>query len=434
MALVDFAKALYAPWARRHGNDPEEGSNKHGFDNNFTRKWRNYDDDGDVEVLKVGRKDFVQLAGTGKQPSYTVKTFSLDVNALLVDHVFFIADRDYEVKAIYEVHKTKDTDSGTVTATIRRSRAAGVTIANGTALCTALSMKTTDDTVQEATLSTTAADLKIEEDDRISVDLEGVTDLAGVTIVLVLSPGHTTETAVFTMSASPADSVFFLAPMAMKIASIKYCHTVLGTHGSAVTAMVKKQNGTETSAQGDACLSASFNCKAAINTVQEGALHATAAFTRLAAGDRLSVDLTGTLTALAGVVVMVEFEPLEDRKLVTFMSPSDGAALVDQTFFIADRKYEVVYAAGVWEVASGAATNIQLLVDIAAEAAGAGTALLSNDSNNGFQSDGTAYTPEVATWLLTTNFLLKGDRLSINPSGTMTTFEGMVIVVVLKPC
>ena len=435
MALVDYAEALFAPFARRHGNDPEAGSKKHGFDNNFTRKWRNFADDDDVDALKVGRKDFVQLAGTAKQPSYAVKTLHIEPNAKILDQVFFIADRDYVVKAIRQTHKT----AGTVDASVivRKCRAAGVAIADGTALCDSLDLTDTKDTTVEATLSTTAVDLEIQENDRIAVDISGTTtDLAGLTITLVLSPGHSTETAVFSVVANGdlADRIFFVAPRPMLIKSIKYCHTTLGTDSSAVTASIKKQDGTETASQGDVLLSSLFNCKAAINTVQEGALVTTAGYTRMAAGDRLSVDFAGTLTALVGVCIMVEFEPLEDVKLVTFFAPTDGTAVLDQSFFIADRDYKVEASLAVWMVASGGATNFQLTADPGTVVPGAGVDLLSNDSAAGFQTDGTAYTPEYGAYVSDgIKYLRKGERLCVDASGTLTTFECLVVTVALKP-
>jgi hypothetical protein len=435
MALVDYVNALFAPFARRHGNDPDAGDQKYGYDNNFTRKWRNFADDADVEVLKVGRLDFVQLAGAGKQPSYALKSLNIEPNAKIVDQVFFIADRDYVVKGIRQTHKT----AGSVTASaIVRKCADGVTIPNGTALCDSLDLTDTKDTTVEATLSTTASDLVLKENDRIAVDISGdTTTLAGLTITLVLSPGHTTETAVFSVVANGdlADRIFFVAPRPMLIKSIKECHNVLGTNGSAVTASIKKQDSTETASQGDVLLSSVFSLKTTINTVQEGALVTTAGYTRMAAGDRLSVDFAGTLTAVAGLCIMVEFEPLEDVKLVTFMSPVDGASVLDQSFFIADRDYQVMLSMAVWMVASGGATNFQLTADPGTVVPGAGVDLLSNDSAAGFQTDGTPYVPEEGAYVSDgIRYVKKGERLSMDANGTLTTMEGIVVTVALKPC
>ena len=434
MALVDYVNAMYAPWARRHGNDPESDSKKHGFDNNFTRKWRNFADDGDVEALKVGRKNFVQLAGAGKQPSYAVKTLHIEPTAKILDQVFFIADRDYVVKGIRQTHKTAGTVDASV---IVRKCADGVTIPNGTALCDSLDLTDTKDTTVEATLSTTASDLVIKENDRIAVDISGTTTtLAGLTITLVLSPGHTTETAVFSVVANGdlADRIFFIAPRPMLIKSIKECHNVLGTNGSAVTASIKKQDSTETESQGDVLLSSVFSLKTTINTVQEGALVTTAGYTRMAAGDRLSVDFAGTLTAVAGLCIMVEFEPLEDVKLVTFFSPVDGAAILDQSFFIADRDYQVALSMAVWQVKSSGATNFQVTADNGTSVPGAGVDLLSNDGAAGFQSDGTALTPEEGAYVTDgIRYIKKGERLSVDFSGTLTALVGVIATVALKP-
>jgi hypothetical protein len=52
-------------------------------------------------------------------------------------------------------------------------------------------------------------------------------------------------------------------------------------------------------------MASTVNLKAANNTLQSPALTATTANLQLAAGDRLGVDISGTTTSVAGVVVTV---------------------------------------------------------------------------------------------------------------------------------
>ena len=180
---------------------------------------------------------------------------------------------------------------------------------------------------------------------------------------------------------------------------------------------------------------AGFDCKAAINTVQNGTLTATAASLRLAPGDRLSVDFAGTLTALAGVVVVVTLQPVADRKAVTF-TLSKNANLADQAFFIADRNYEVLAVSEVHATAGNdaGAVNLQVTRDKATDAPGAGTDLLSNNTNAGFNLKGTANTVQVGTFVDTRfNFLMAGDRLSVDFAGTLTTLAGVTVTVDLAP-
>ena len=107
---------------------------------------------------------------------------------------------------------------------------------------------------------------------------------------------------------SPADKAFFIAPFDLVIKRIDYVHSTAGSDASAVTLQVERLQGTEAPAAGDDLLSAAFNCKGTANTVQNGALTATTANLTLSAGNRLGLNYTGTLTALAGATVTVLYQ------------------------------------------------------------------------------------------------------------------------------
>ena len=107
-----------------------------------------------------------------------------------------------------------------------------------------------------------------------------------------------------------ATQAVFLANRAYKVVAIREVHSALGTDGGAVTLSATKDTGTSAPGAGTGLLTATFDLKAAINTVQAGSLSATEADLILAAGDRLSVVYGGTLTAVAGVVVTFELEVL----------------------------------------------------------------------------------------------------------------------------
>jgi hypothetical protein len=115
----------------------------------------------------------------------------------------------------------------------------------------------------------------------------------------------------FAMNANAglADQAFFVAPYACQVLSIKEIHSTAGSDAGAVNLQVTKDTGTAAPGAGTDLLTnnagAGFNLKATANTVQVGALSATPADLILAAGDRLSVDFAGVLTAVAGVVVTV---------------------------------------------------------------------------------------------------------------------------------
>lgn len=106
-----------------------------------------------------------------------------------------------------------------------------------------------------------------------------------------------------------ADEAFFIATRACKVVSVSEVHSTAGSDAGAVSLQVVKDTGTNAPGAGTDLLTnnsnVGFNLKGTANTVQTGVLTATAASLTLAAGDRLSVDFAGVLTALAGVVVTV---------------------------------------------------------------------------------------------------------------------------------
>jgi len=110
------------------------------------------------------------------------------------------------------------------------------------------------------------------------------------------------------------DQNIFIADRAYKVTACYEVHGTLGTNGSAVNVNLEKLTGTTAPGSGTQLLTdntnAGFDCKATINTVQTGTLTSTAADLTLAAGDRLGLNFTGTVTALAGQVVTVQLKPV----------------------------------------------------------------------------------------------------------------------------
>lgn len=112
------------------------------------------------------------------------------------------------------------------------------------------------------------------------------------------------------------------------------------------------------------------------------------------------------------------------------------AACVDEAFFIADRAYQVV---GVSQIHSTAGTdagavNVQVVKDTGTNAPGAGTDLLTNNSNAGFNLKATANTAQNGTLVTgAAPMLAVGDRLSVDYAGTTTSLAGVVVTVVLRP-
>ena len=107
------------------------------------------------------------------------------------------------------------------------------------------------------------------------------------------------------IASSVADVQFFTAPVKCQVVAVGEVHATAGTDGSAVSGTIRRCQGTEAATAGDDLLSATINFKGTALTEQTPALTTTTANLTLEAGDRLSLDVTGTTTALAGVIVTV---------------------------------------------------------------------------------------------------------------------------------
>lgn len=108
------------------------------------------------------------------------------------------------------------------------------------------------------------------------------------------------------IASSVADLQFFTAPVKCEVVGIREVHATAGTDGGAVTGTIRRCQGTEAATAGDDLLGTTkINFKGTALTEQTPALTDTTANLILEAGDRLSLDVTGTTTALAGVIVTV---------------------------------------------------------------------------------------------------------------------------------
>lgn len=104
-----------------------------------------------------------------------------------------------------------------------------------------------------------------------------------------------------------ADSPAFICDRAYKVISIQETHGHIG--GASALAMPEKLTGTTAPGSGTALLTAGFDLfGVAANTVQTGTLSATVADYTFAAGDRLGIKLSGTLTALTGLNIVVKLQ------------------------------------------------------------------------------------------------------------------------------
>lgn len=101
------------------------------------------------------------------------------------------------------------------------------------------------------------------------------------------------------------DEAFFIANRSYQVVAVRESHSALGTDAGDVTVQIRKDTGTQAPTAGVALLSTALSLKTAVNSVQTGSLTTTEADLKLVAGDRLSVDFSGILTGVAGVIVTV---------------------------------------------------------------------------------------------------------------------------------
>lgn len=150
-------------------------------------------------------------------------------------------------------------------------------------------------------------------------------------------------------------------------------------------------------------------------------------------GGALSVS-TATVSTADGLTVGGVIVP---QNITVSVSCVANAACVDQAFFIANRAYQVTAIREIHAVAGDdvGAVNLQVVKDTGTDAPGAGTDLLTNNTNAGFDMKGTANTVQVGTLTATTASLqlAAGNRLSLDFAGTVTTLAGVVVTVSLKP-
>lgn len=161
---------------------------------------------------------------------------------------------------------------------------------------------------------------------------------------------------------------------------------------------------------------------------------------------KLPVVLSGTAATLAvgGTLTVTGATTLNGS--VTFASGPTGqffqtsfvdaptATATDRFIFIAPVACQVVSASEVHAVAAGGASNIQLTKDTGTTVPGGGTNLLTNNTNAGFDLNGTANTVQAGALSVTVTDLqlAVGDRLAVDWANAIQSTAGMVVTVWLK--
>lgn len=441
-----ITSAMRAPFMVRGGQQSDISDIDRSYDPGYAVLWRNSADTADIVGFGVDTDGIPRIGDAAVRPGRLQKTFYIAANATLATQTFFIADKPYIITGIQEVHKTAGNDAAAVTLEVFRDTGTQAPGAGATTMSGSFNMKGTASTVQTATLANSFTCESVAQNqtiflntgDRLSAVFTGVlTTLAGVAVTVTFAPGYKGEVAIYSMNAngSLADQAFFVANQNLTITGVSVIWSAAGTNGSAVTIDVKKDTGTTAPAGGTTVLAAALSVKTTANTVANPALSATASVLSMAAGDRLSVDFTGTLTALAGVVVVVAFAPIYSAINVTYQLLANASLGTDTAFFTADRDYEVLEISGVWSVVGGSGALVTVTRDIGTNAPGAGTSLLTDNTNTGFDLTTTVNTVNYGGLPTSrhSRLLAAGDRLSTKNAGTKGTLAGLIVAVTLRP-
>lgn len=138
-----------------------------------------------------------------------------------------------------------------------------------------------------------------------------------------------------------------------------------------------------------------------------------------------TLTVTGPITATAGVTGSYFH--------ANYVGQTSEAA-TDRVFFVAPVACTVVAISEVHGVAAGGASKLQVTKDTSTDAPGAGTDLLTNNTNTGFDLNATANTVQAGTLTATAASLALavGDRLAIDFANTIQSTAGLCVTVTLK--
>lgn len=107
--------------------------------------------------------------------------------------------------------------------------------------------------------------------------------------------------------AATVSETIWIAPFACELVSVREVHRVASSSG---TLQVQKLTGTTAPGSGTNLLTGTVSLAGTANTVVSGTLIGTTASLRFAAGDRLGTLIAGTMTSLAGGVLVCTFKQI----------------------------------------------------------------------------------------------------------------------------
>lgn len=112
------------------------------------------------------------------------------------------------------------------------------------------------------------------------------------------------------LAADQIDQSCFTANRPFLVYRVNEVHTTAEVTAGTLTAVLRKQTGTQAVGSGTALQSGTFNMKGTAQTVLSGTMTSTEADLILATGDRLGIDFSATATELAGSIFTIYLYPL----------------------------------------------------------------------------------------------------------------------------
>lgn len=243
----------------------------------------------------------------------STRTISVPLSAA-TGQTLFTAPVAMTITGVKVAYSTAST-SGTLTL----SKDTGTTAAGaGTAiLASTVSLAATANTGYSGALVTTEDTLVLDAGDRLGLVLAGtLTNLDGLIVSVdyraIDGSNYEMTQVVMPAAADCTDRLILLTNRPVYVKSASYVATAAGTSGSAVTMNIEKETGSGAGAAAPAggsttLLQSAFDLKATENTVQAGTLTATTANLILTAGQRISIEETGTTTAVANATITVGY-------------------------------------------------------------------------------------------------------------------------------
>lgn len=426
------------------------------FIGNTIRRFQNLSCDNDwmYRASNALRTDVIDLIGTdalnnrivGGQiwsPMTTPVKFEVQANSKIGQtSPFFVNCNDTTPLEVVGIRCNFNTADGATNTGYVVKDAVGTAAGSGaTCMSGTFNLNATANTVQTATLAGVRGwpTLVLGPGEQLTFKIaSAVTSLAGLLVEVLVRPVTGTRIAQYYRPANGDIATYTMdlniIPGSV-IRAVAMRWSAAGTNGSAVTADITKDTSTTAPGAGTSILLAAQSVKGTANVSVYPTLAASSATLTMASGDRLALVMTGTLTALAGLVVTVFYNAGPDQHIVVPFSLWDSQA-VSRNIYIAPGMYVVEDFWMTWSTAS--TSNTQLLEkDTGTTAPGSGTGLVTDNSNAGILTSATANTPIGSLTLSAVStkpslWMAAGDRLGLKDAGTTGSLAGGFGTVLLR--